>query len=143
MFINCSGQSAIRVEDYPFQSLVKEGFVTQPEVLFKKDPRGMELTTMEEEKIIKKENTFFYELSGININSSYCLVNANGDTIEAIQDISFAHSSGLRPYSYGLQACSATSEIVVANWVAALHNKTSLDGELKEVSKIYQKDPQL
>lgn len=143
MFINCSGQSAIRVEDYPFQSLVKEGFVTQPEVLFKKDPRGMELTTMEKEKIIKKENTFFYELSGININSSYCLVNANGDTIEAIQDISFAHSSGLRPYSYGLQACSATSEIVVANWVAALHNKTSLDGELKEVSKIYQKDPQL
>ena len=143
MFINCSGQSAIRVDDYPFPSLVKEGYITSPQIPFKKNPSTIQLTSDEEEKIAIKENTTFYELPGINITSSYCLVDANGNTIEAIQDISFTHSSGLRPYSYGLQACSATSEIVVANWVAALHNKTSLDGDLKEVSKIYEKDPQL
>ncbi|MVO08488.1 hypothetical protein GOQ30_04835 [Flavobacterium sp. TP390] len=143
MFINCSGQRAISVDDYPFPTLVKEGYITPPQIPFKKDASAMELTSEEKEKIIKKGNTSLYELPGITINSSYCLVNANGDTIEAIQDISFAHSSGLRPYSYGLQACSATSEIVVANWVASFQNKKLPSGDLKEVSKIYEKDPQL
>ena len=143
MFINCSGQSAISVDDYPFPSLVKEEHITPPQIPFKKNPDTMELTSDEEEKITIKENTPFYELPGITITSSYCLVDANGDTIEAIQDISFTHSSGLRPYSYGLQACSATSEIVVANWVASFQNKKSPSGDLKEVSKIYENDPQL
>lgn len=143
MFINCSGQSAIRVDDYPFPSLVKEGHVTPPQITFKKNPDTMELTSDDEEKITIKENTPFYELPGITITSSYCLVDANGDTIEAIQDISFTHSSGLRPYSYGLQACSATSEIVVANWVASIQKKKSTSGDLKEISKIYENDPQL
>ena len=143
MFINCSGQSAISVDDYPFPTLVKEGYITPPQIPFKKNPSGIQLGSEEEEKIIQKENTSFYELPGITITSNYCLIDANGNTIEGIQDISFTHSSGLRPYSYGLQACSATSEIVVANWVASINDKTSQHGDLKEVSKIYEKDPQL
>lgn len=48
-----------------------------------------------------------------------------------ICDVSFTHTSGCRPYSYGLQACNATSAILIAQF-----NKDFKTGDSKKEMSI-------
>ena len=47
--------------------------------------------------------------------------------ISRIYDIAAPHTSGLRPYSYGLQACNHTAAIVVQAWVEEIKAAASVD----------------
>ena len=144
MFINCSGQSPITVENYPFQSLVMRGFVNSPLVRFKNRIRVSKFVNPRKKKLVlKKKNNFYYKLPGIAIDSAYCILTKKRNPIESIHDISFTHTLGLRPYSYGLQACNATSEILVSSWVEAIKNSVQINGTLTSVTKIYEMDSQL
>ncbi len=144
MFINCSGQSPLTVENYPFQSLVTRGFVNSPLVRFKNRMRVSKLINPKKKKlVVKKKNHFYYKLPGIDIDNAYCILTKKKKRIESIHDISFTHTIGLRPYSYGLQACSATSEILVSSWVKAIKNSTKIKGSSNSVTKIHELNPKL
>jgi hypothetical protein len=80
----------------------------------------------------------FYLTGGIDIDAAYHIIDRKGNVNEDIYDVSFTHSSGVRPYSYGLQACSATTEIMVESWVHSLKTGGQKQGELTEVSKVYR-----
>jgi hypothetical protein len=120
LFVNCSGGHKLEIENYPFISLVEQGVVRSPEVEF-----------VEEKKKRLK-------LSGIDINSCYRTINKEGKANSFLYDINFTHTNGLRPYSYGLQACSATSLILVESWVTEIKEGINVGKEIETITELYE-----
>ncbi len=99
LFIACGGQSPITVDDYPFRTLVEAGTV-RPATATQVDGVGAK------------------PLVGIDIDPTYRVIGEDAAPNPRIHDIGFPHALGLRPYSYGLQACNHTAGMVVAGWLA-------------------------
>lgn len=138
MFVDCSGQRALEVEEYPFPSLVESGKVRKARAPFLSDARYRELEEEGENPHLFEDSTGrFLHTGGVDIDAAYRLVGANGEADPALYDLAFPHTSGVRPYSYGLQACSATAEIVVGAWLEAIEEREEVDGDLSEATERY------
>ncbi|WP_445737458.1 FAD/NAD(P)-binding protein [Mariniflexile sp.] len=141
MFIDCRGQQPINLKNYPFQSLVKDGFVTSSQIKFESTTKAKQLMGSDKSHtIVKKKNNFYYNFDGIAIDSGYSIMDSHGEAIHNIHDISFTHITGLRPYSYGLQACEATSGILVSVWVKSIENNTEINANMENITEIYKED---
>ena len=138
MFVECGGQKALGVRDYPFPTLVAAGMVCDAMALFV-DPKAAEGAPPE--KVSNREGKQVLLTGGVGIDSAYRVIRSDGTPDSALFDLAFPHTSGTRPYSYGLQACSATSRIMVSAWVQAISSNDCLPSTLDEVSELYQTDP--
>jgi len=143
MFISCEGQKNIGLEDYPFPSLIKRGMVRPARALIKNKTDFNKISEVDKSRLLKEGKNQFYLTGGIDIDAAYRIINRKGNANEEIYDVSFTHSSGVRPYSYGLQACSATTEIMVESWVNSIKTGGQAQGELTEVTKVYRDNPNL
>ena len=79
------------------------------------------------------------QTGGIDIDAVYRIIGADGISNPRIHDIAFPHTSGVRPYSYGLQACSDTAGIVVRAWCDEEETGRRDNAGLEEATKIYAK----
>ena len=133
MFVDCSGQKAMALEDYPFQGLVKQGVVRKARALFVAPAMAKTLVGQNKERFLfEDDGNLVYCLGGVDVDGSYRVVGENGKPNPRIFDIAFTHISGVRPYAYGLQACNATSAVLVEAWVM---KKT---GDLENITVIYE-----
>ncbi len=119
MFIDCGGQKPLELEDYPFQSLVKGGHVCAARVPFS-DPSAIDASVPGEKR--DKLTTGpgghpAFLIGGLQIDPAYRLIDAGGRPDPRLHEISFPLTSGLRPYSYGLQACNETARLLVEGWL--------------------------
>ena len=76
------------------------------------------------------------------MDSAYRIVNESGKIHSNIFDLAITHIYGCRPYSYGLQACNATSAIVINSWLSSAipnHSKVSTS----TITEIYKADETL
>ena len=137
LFINCGGHKKLNIEDYPFQSLVKQGLVHCATARFA-NPHRNENATSNESDIINSRSGASMKLSGIDIDSSYRTINNKGASNHFLYDINFTHANGLRPYSYGLQACSATSLIVVESWIAEIVEGKDVSKRIETITELYE-----
>ncbi len=139
LFVNCGGGKKLELEDYPFQTLVKQGVVRTAtakgadENYLKKEAKNSDKIDLEE-----TEEGLKMKLSGIQIDSSYRTIDKKNRTNEFLYDINFTHANGLRPYSYGLQACSATSLIVVESWLAEILEDKNVSEEIETITELYE-----
>ena len=139
LFINCGGHKRLELEDYPFQSLVKKGLIHYASANFFDAELTKKLSeNLDSELIINSEHGNRIKLSGIDIDSSYRTINNKGTSNHFLYDINFTHTSGLRPYSYGLQACSATSLILVESWVAEIVESKDLSNKIENITELYE-----
>ena len=139
MFIDCSGQKPVELEDYPFPSLVKNGSVRKARASFADETY---LTTLPEEKrdrVFKKGDKLFYDTSGIEIDGTYRIVGESGRANERIYDLAFPHTLGVRPYSYGLQSCSDTGAIIVHALMEEFSHGPVIEISQDEKTEIYEK----
>ncbi|MCW2119988.1 FAD/NAD(P)-binding protein [Flavobacterium sp. 7A] len=142
LFINCSGQNNIPFENYPFPSMINLGIIRKSRAKFKTQPSIIEIKSL-----AKPENLFydhqmaFLHIDGIDIDASYRVVRQDGNIETKIHDLTFTHTSGCRPYSYGLQACCATSTILVDSWITLGANKNKID--IDTITEIYENDIEL
>jgi uncharacterized NAD(P)/FAD-binding protein YdhS len=144
MFIQCGGQKPLNIDDYPFRTLVEKGVVRKARVKFADSNEAKNLLNTErKELVLKKKNDYYYATGGIDIDGSYRVISENDKPNNSIHDITFTHITGIRPYSYGLQACSATSHILVQAWVKSLEENVEIVGNIEEVSEIYELTPEL
>jgi uncharacterized NAD(P)/FAD-binding protein YdhS len=140
MFIDCSGQKPVELEDYPFPSLVKNGSVRKARAPFSGSKAAVETVPKgERDHLFKDEGEVFYHIGGIDIDGTYRIIGSDGDPNPRIYDISFPHTSGIRPYSYGLQACSDTSAILVRAWVEEIKNAAPVENDMAEITEIYER----
>ena len=139
LFVNCGGGKKLELDDFPFQSLVNQGVVSVAtakcanEEFCRKQSR-----TSDKIELVKNEEGLEMKLSGIQIDSSYRTINKEGLINNFLYDINFTHTNGLRPYSYGLQACSATSLILVESWLAEIVNDKNVSEEIETITELYQ-----
>lgn len=128
MFINCAGQKSIGLDDFPFPSLVRDGHLRRARAKIKM-PKELQSpgNGSESRDIIEQDGQAYLDIGGIDIDAAYRIIGTNGIPNERIMDITFTHTSGIRPYSYGLQACSATSKILVASWMARTEGQFQAD----------------
>lgn len=117
MFIDCTGQKPLELEEYPFPSLVKGGSVRNARASFAEPDAAKNLPEDKKELLFRDNGELVLHTGGVDIDGTYRLIGKDGIPGPRLHDIAFPHTSGARPYSYGLQACSATSEIVVRAWV--------------------------
>ena len=117
MFIDCSGQKPLEMEEFPFPSLVKDGTVRTARVPFFNPSEALpSLSDSQKEQLVQAAGQICYPLGGVDIDGAFRLVGVDGKANPRIHDIAFSHTSGVRPYSYGLQACSDTAAILVEQW---------------------------
>lgn len=138
LFIDCSGQRALELDQYPFPSLVQTKKVRKARAPFLSDARYRELQEEGDNPHLFEDSTGrFLHTGGVDIDAAYRLIGASGDADPALYDLAFPHTSGVRPYSYGLQACNATAEIVVGAWLEAIEEHEEVDGGLVEATDRY------
>lgn len=143
LFINCSGQGSVDYENYPFQNLLDSGAVRKARALFA-DSSAVKTLEEGKEKLVFQENGQHYlTLGGIDLDAGFRIVDQEGKSNPHIYDIAFTHTAGIRPYSIGLQACSAISLILVDSLGKALKEKADFKGSLEEVSEIYEAEEKL
>ena len=138
LFVNCSGSTKLEIEDYPFKSLVEQGIVRSATALFA-NPTNEKITEhIGECNTLRTSDGLLLKLSGIDIDSSYRTINKNGKPNNFLYDINFNHTNGLRPYSYGLQACSATSLILVESLLAEIVKGKDVSKNIEDITRMYE-----
>lgn len=144
MFIQCSGQKPVGLPDYPFQSLVKQGMVRRARAKFIDAKKAKALLESEKkERVYKEGGTYYLYTGGIDIDASYRVIGKAGEPNDCIHDVTFTHASGSRPYSYGLQACNATSQILVEAWVKSIRENVDISGAIEDVARLYEETEEL
>ena len=139
MFIDCSGQKPLELEEYPFQSLVRSGAVRKARAVFI-DPEVVDsLPDGKKDHVFHDESQWVYHIGGIDINGAYQVIGRHGKPNPRIFELAFPHTSGVRPYSYGLQACSLTAAIVVEAWIERLKAETLSQSDDPEITEIYER----
>lgn len=137
MFVSCGGQKPMDLEEFPFPSLVESGAVRRARAPFA-DPAAAAETKVPEERLLRGDGPPALAIGGIDVDGAFRVIGTSGQPNPRIHDIAFPHTSGVRPYSYGLPACSATSAILVESWVRALSEHHDVEGELDEVADVYE-----
>lgn len=138
MFVNCTGQKNIELEQFPFASLIKAGNVRKARAKFETLKNSNELSkNVNRDLIFEEHNQLLLYTGGVDIDAAYRLIDKDGKPNDRIFDISFTHTSGCRPYSYGLQACSATSKILTEVWLSAISEKSGINVEIEKITKLY------
>ena len=144
MFVHCGGQKPVGLEEYPFQSLVKKGAVRRARSKFIDAEKAKKLLkTDKKDLVFKEKGSYHYHTGGLDIDASYRVVGEDGKPNDCIHDITFTHTTGSRPYSYGLQACSATSQILVEAWVKSLEENLEIAGGIEEIAELYEETEEL
>ncbi|SFZ89287.1 FAD-NAD(P)-binding [Flaviramulus basaltis] len=144
LFINCAGQKKIEIEEYPFPSLVKEGTVRSASAKFINSENAEILIEKGmKDTIIFDSDCAWLKLPGIDIDSAYRTINKNGTSNNILFDINFSHTLSLRPYSYGLQACNATSLILIESWITEFEQGKNIGKEIKKITEMYEDNDEL
>lgn len=139
MFINCAGQKNLELEQFPFPSLIKNGSVRKARAKFETISEPDDLPkSVNKDLILKEGNELLLYTGGVDVDAAYRIIDNAGNPNENIYDISFTHTSGCRPYSYGLQACSATSKILTEVWLAAISDKSEIDLAVEKITELYE-----
>lgn len=144
LFVNCGGQKMVELENYPFNSLVKQGLVKCATAKFA-NPKNVdkESDDRHSEKLIYNGDGIRLKISGIDIDSIYRTINSNGNANDFLYDINFTHANGLRPYSYGLQACNATSLILVESWMSEIVDNKDVSRRIETITELYEENEDL
>ncbi len=139
LFINCGGQKKLEIDDFPFQSLVDKGVIRCATAKFANPEISDNISAaLEPDTIINDNSGTKLKLSGIDIDSSYRTINKNDNPNHSLYDINFTHTNGLRPYSYGLQACNATSLILVESWIAEIVEGKNVSNKIENITELYE-----
>ncbi|WP_435654303.1 FAD/NAD(P)-binding protein [Cellulophaga baltica] len=126
-FITCSGQKSISLKNFPFQSLVHSGKVRAARSKVASIKKMYDLIGEERQfNLIKNKKSWYLKLNGIDVSTNFQLIDVSGNEVPNLYDLSFTHTSGVRPYSFGLQSCELTSRIVVEDFIKSFQEKSNL-----------------
>jgi hypothetical protein len=139
IFVDCGGQKPLELPDYPFPSLVRAGIASKGRVRFADPAATSSFEEEVKEHVFAEEGESFYHVGGVAIDAACRLISADGISSPRIADVAFPHTSGLRPYSYGLQCCSDTVAIFVQAWVQELRSNGEIEEDSVELSELYKK----
>lgn len=137
LFVDCSGQKPTSPEHFPCPSLVRSGAIRPARTRFAEvggpgDFREKGLS----HRLAERDGEIVYLTGGIDIDAAYHLISREGIPNPRLFNVSFAHGMGVRPYSYGLQACDATAAMLVEAWLESVESNVIVS-DVVQVSNTY------
>ena len=139
MFVDCTGQKSLELAQFPFPALVANGNVRQARAAFQNKERVKAFSReMDKDSFFIANTVAYLYTGGVDIDAGYRLIDRDGKPNDTLYDISFTHTSGCRPYSYGLQACDATSKILTEFWLSAASDQSKKTAKIEEITKLYK-----
>ena len=141
MFVNCAGSDTIELEQFPFKSLTETGLISKAATKFENDYKDAS-SLVPANAMFKQSSGSYLLTGGIAVDSAYRIIGTDSTVSPHIYDIAFTHIHGIRPYSYGLQACNATAAILITCWVSP---KAPEDSKISapRITDIYASNPEL
>jgi hypothetical protein len=128
MFVDCSGQKPLQLEEFPFPALVREKQVTEALAPFADAASALSISEGNRQRVTQEGAVLALKIGGIRVSDNYRVMDASSSAQAPIHDVAFPHMTGLRPYSYGLQACNETAAKVVQSWLDGdQHQCTRMD----------------
>lgn len=112
LFIDCGGQKPSSPTDHPFRSLVTEGGVVPASARFRDPGRATQIAP--DALTTTPDGAPALLLGGLQYDRHYLLQGAAEDDPGPVFDLALPDVNGLRPYSYGLQACNEAAAIVAS-----------------------------
>ncbi len=141
MFIDCSGQGSLDLDDYPFPSMTKCGTASEATAKFRNASSIKSLDDSDRDRVEERGGESVLRLGGIAIDGYYRVIGSDGCPNTRIYDVAFPHATGVRPYSYGLQACDATASIVIQSWCCSLSKNQKPADDVESVTQVYDDLP--
>jgi hypothetical protein len=127
LFVDCSGQKAVSLSEFPFQSLVKQGVVKKATNHFRSEDAAKSYARKNPREVLSSpEGGYEYLADGIEVDSSYRIIGENGMANPRVFDIAHAHFIGQKPYFPGLQQCNDMGEIVAKELMSSLRERKQL-----------------
>ncbi|MCX2573129.1 FAD/NAD(P)-binding protein [Pedobacter sandarakinus] len=109
-FVNCVGQPHLSFDDFPFQTLVKEGTVSPAKLKFKSNKAGRQQMENGNELVERNgRGTYFLRVPGITINDSFQVISNKGKANERIYMMAVPYIGGYNPDYSGIDFCEAAS----------------------------------
>ncbi|MGJ8739194.1 FAD/NAD(P)-binding protein [Zobellia laminariae] len=144
MFIECGGDKNIELSDFPFPSLISGGNVREARAKFSSQKASEVVEeNLSKGKVFSQNGRSYLYTGGIEVDAAYRIIDVYGDFNNQINDIAFTHTLGVRPYSYGLQACSATSEILTDFWASMISPSFLSEVDIQKTTYLYEKNDNL
>lgn len=137
LFVDCTGQSGLDLDSFPFRTLVADGTVRWARAAFARPPADDERADV----VRSDDGSRLLCLPGIDIDAAHRVIGADGRANPRIFDIAFPHITGLRPYSYGLQACNHTAGLVVEAWTVATTTGRPLASNAEALTRLHERVP--
>ncbi len=114
-YVDCVGQQALGLDQFPFPTLVEQGVVRQARLRFRKPEEGRRKFA-ESPKAVEKDPDGSYHLivPGIAINDNYLPLQADGGVNRRVAIMAVPFIGGHNPDYSGLDFCEKASKLVVA-----------------------------
>lgn len=135
MFVDCTGQGSVPFDDFPFPGLITRGLVAKASANYDRKASPEIAGSQLFKESVDGEAPL--DLGGIAIDGFQRVIGDNGEANDSIYCIASPLMGGLRPYSFGLQACSVTAAIIVQHWTTTLHSASNCPATIEEVSLVY------
>ncbi len=142
MFIDCGGHGSLDFKSYPFESMTADGTASEAFAHFRNTRAGDLVDESEIGNMVDHQGSRSLRVGGIAIDGYYRVVGEDGLSNARIHDIAFPHATGVRPYSYGLQACEAAASIVVQSWCEESANGRNPSATTQSVTEVYDDLPE-
>lgn len=111
-FIDCIGQKQMSIQDFPFESLVKDEKVSPAKIKFR-DPKNALSVQKEWKTSLSEDGHQYLIVPGIAVNDSYQIVDKYNSYNDKIYMMAVPYMGGYNPDYSGLDFCENASKKIV------------------------------
>ncbi|MET0637485.1 MAG: FAD/NAD(P)-binding protein [Chitinophagaceae bacterium] len=112
-FINGIGQLPLMIDDFPFESLVKNGTVSQALLKFRDPEKGKKAREKDPDKIVQRDNAIYLKVPGVAITDTFKVVGREGYHNPRIRLMAVPYIGGYNPDYSGLDFCEEAAKHII------------------------------
>lgn len=112
LYIDCTGQSAMQIQDFPFSSLKDAGEIVQAQLAFRDVLKAREESQQGNKEVCFEKGTGYLNVPGIAINDSFQLLNVYAQYNKCLYIMAVPYIGGYNPDYSGLDFCEEAAHRV-------------------------------
>lgn len=118
VFVDCIGQPALCLADFPFRGLAKGDVVSEAWLAFRDARLGKEEKESGNQQVVQQNGQWYLQVPGLAINDNFQVVDKWGAASNRVYIMAVPYIGGYNPDYSGLDFCEAASARVVEGLLA-------------------------
>ncbi len=112
-FVDCIGQPALGISNFPFKSLVENGNLSQAKLKYRSAEEGKKAAVKNERVKEDASGNYFLEVPGVSITDNFKIIDSNNRVNHNIFMMAVPFIGGFNPDYSGLDFCEEASTHIV------------------------------